>query len=257
MSLLNVSVNPLTSGLNVTTANKPIILSQADQTLIIINIFIGAIGLIGNAFVIIIIVCFTSMYKQLANLFVINQSIIDAFSSLLILITQALAIFGVRPVLAPHEFASELYCRVWRARLILWGTYTASIYNLVMLTLERYLKIVYPILHKTSFSPSKAKILLLSVWLFGFAFEISYSIPTSQVIGSSCMPVSIWPTMLTQQAIGILILCVQYFFPLIIFIVCYTKMIRIFARVKVQNGLGMIDVHFILVCYNYIFWCKK
>ena len=227
----------LTNVIHSTSATNGIGNSKSNL-LTVINIFIGSVGLVGNTFVIIIIACFTSMHKHLANLFVINQSFIDAISSLLVMITHLVVLLRVQPVLIPNTFASEFYCRIWKSRVLLWGTYTSSIYNLVMLTVERYLKIVHPIFYKTWFILQKAKLLLLSVWLFGIIFELAYGIPTSQVDHSLCLSVSIWPNYVTQQTVGYLIIIVQYWLPLVIFIFSYTRMIRIFGRTKIHNGTG-------------------
>jgi hypothetical protein len=104
-----------------------------------INISIGCVGLIGNVFVIVVIMGFTSLYKQLATVFVINQSVIDAASSLFVIAQQTTNYFKI-PVYAGQP-ASEVYCRVWRAQTIMWGLYVSSTYNLVALTIERYFKV--------------------------------------------------------------------------------------------------------------------
>jgi hypothetical protein len=104
-----------------------------------INITIGCVGLIGNVFVIVVIMGFTSLYKQLATVFVINQSVIDAASSLFVIAQQTTNFFRI-PVYA-GEPASETFCRVWRSQTILWGFFTTSTYNIVALTAERYLKV--------------------------------------------------------------------------------------------------------------------
>ena len=200
--------------------------SLADSLLFFVNILFGSIGFVGNTFVIIVIVCFTSMHKQLANHFVINQSFIDAVSSLFV-ITQIISKSTQQPVLIPNEFASEFYCRVWYNQVLLWGTYISSTYNLVVLTIERYLKIVHPILHKTSFTSRKSKILIISVWLFGTLFQTAYGIPTSRIVGTICRTVSFWPNEITQHVVGYLVIIIQYWLPLIIFVLAYTKMIKV------------------------------
>ena len=223
--------------------------SLADLLLLIANITIGCIGLIGNTFVVVVIVGFTSMYKQIANFFVINQSIIDAVSSLLA-IAQLASSFAPNIVLIPNHFASEFYCRVWQSQLLLWGAYAASTYNLVVLTIERYIKIVHPIAHKNSFTPRRAKFLLLFVWLFGF-LQVSYGIPTTIIIDSSCSTNALWPNEVTQQVVAILFIAIQYWIPLLVFIVSYSKMIRIFRRIDVHNEKGrFIDLDVLVNCLS-------
>jgi hypothetical protein len=104
-----------------------------------ITITIGCVGLIGNVFVIVVIMGFTSLYKQLATVFVINQSVIDSASSLFVIAQQTTNYYKI-PVYAGQP-ASEVYCRVWRSQTFLWGFFVSSTYNLVALTVERYLKV--------------------------------------------------------------------------------------------------------------------
>lgn len=213
--------------------------SLADDILFIFNIIIGSIGLVGNVFVIIVIIFFTSMHKQLANHFVINQSIIDAVSSLFVIADYISSKSRIAPTLIPNEFASEFYCRVWYNQVLLWGSYLSSTYNLVVLTIERYMKIVHPIFHKNSFSSLKSKLLIVFVWLFGVSFQALYTIPPTRIVNGRCRTVSFWPNDATQQIVAYVIIIVQYFLPLVVFIVAYTKTIRQFLRrAKIHNEQG-------------------
>ena len=232
--IISLTDNNSDSGSNSSIANS----SMTNQLLVIANILIGLIGLVGNTFFFVIIVCFTSMHKQLAHIFIVNQSIIDALSASLV-IAQMVSELTLHPILTQNEFASEVYCRVWQTQLFVWSMYTSSKYNLVVLTIERYLKIVHPILHKTSFSLRKAKVLLIFVWLFGIVSEVIYLVPTSRVVGSYCWTEAFWPDVITHQIVGYLIIVVQYWLPLLIFIVAYAKMIKIFRLARVHaNGQG-------------------
>jgi hypothetical protein len=137
----NVTFNMSKPGLTllptVTTATTAT--ASSDAIWRAINIAIGCVGLIGNVFVIVVILGFTSLYKQLATVFVINQSVIDAASSLFVIAQQTTNYFKI-PVYAGQP-ASEVYCRVWRSQTFMWGLYVSSTYNLVALTAERYLKV--------------------------------------------------------------------------------------------------------------------
>ena len=228
------------TGFNVTATYQTKInsYSAVGNSLLVVNVLIGSIGLLGNAFVVVVIVCFTSMHKQLANRFVINQSIIDAVSSLFV-IAHIVSKSSTQPTLIPNEFASEFYCRVWYNQVLLWGTYMSSTYNLVVLTIERYMKIVHPIYHKTSFTSLKSKLLILFVWLFGISFLTVYAVPSTRIVEGRCWIVSFWPNDVTQQIVAYLVIVMQYFLPLIVIVVAYTKMIQHFLRrTKIHNQQG-------------------
>ena len=194
-----------------------------NSALQIVSIAAGVIGLTGNTFVIVVIVGFTSMHKQLTNMFVVNQSIIDAVSSL-IMTAQATSLVK-NSKFFEGQIMSEIYCRLWYSQTILWGCYVSSTYNIVVLTIERYLKIVHPVFHKVSFTRRKAKILLVLVWLFGITFQISYIVPTTAIVKTKCLTSVFWPSAAVRYFMGYVIWTIQYWFPVLVFLIAYAKMI--------------------------------
>ena len=203
----------------------------------VVHISFGVLGLLGNLFVVIVIVGFTKMHKKFTNMYVVNQSIIDGISSL-ILIAQMLS-HNVKVTLTAHQPLSEIYCRAWSSQGLLWGCYTASIYNIVVLTIERYLKIVHPVFHKVFFTLRKAKALLTFVWLFGISFQYAYLAPTATVINNRCLPLVNWPNISTRDLVGYVTFMVQYFLPVLIFITAYWKMLRALKRVDATGNEGI------------------
>ena len=208
--------------------------------LLTLQIVIGCIGVIANGIIVIIIVGFTSMHKQLGNIFVVNQNIIDCLSSLL-LTCQTISLFSM-PILVEGQLVSEMYCRLWQTGWLYWSLFVSSTYNVVVLTIERYLKIVHPIVHKNSFTLWKAKILLVVIWLFGFAFEAAVGVSSTTVQGSQCLIVAIWPNVIIQQMTGYLTVAVLYFIPTLVFTFCYTKMIRSLRHVGPRQESGNLEL---------------
>lgn len=203
-------------------------MSSSEIVMITVQSVIGLVGVIGNGFVIVVIAFYTTMHRQLANVFVVNQSAIDGLSSLIMIATLASGSDSgwYAPSLVEGQFGSELYCRVWQSGFIQWSFFTSSTYNLVVLALERYVKIVYPVVYKTSFTKFKVRILLAFVWLVGPVYTGSYGIPTTIVSGSSCLVVMAWNNDATKILVSYLSVMVQYFIPALVFFITYTKMIR-------------------------------
>ena len=202
----------------------------------VVHISFGVLGLLGNLFVIIVIVGFTKMHKQFTNMYVVNQSIIDGISSL-ILIAQMLS-QNVKVTLTAHQPLSEIYCRAWSSQGLLWGCYIASIYNIVVLTIERYLKIVHPVFHKAFFTLRKAKALLAFVWLFGISFQFAYLAPTTAIISNRCWLLINWPNSNTRNLVSYVNFVVQYWLPALIFIIAYWKMLRALGRLVTKGNKG-------------------
>ena len=212
--------------------------SQTDSDFIlalrVMNIIIGVVGLLANTFVVVVIVCCTKMHKQIANLFVVNQSIIDATSSLFLIAQIASQFKAVK--LVEGELGSEVYCRLWKVQTFLWGFMTSSTYNLIVLTIERYLKIVHPSFYKTAFTRYKAKFLLATVWLFGISFQLCYNVPTTSIVGTSCWSDSNWPNETIQDVMSYVIIGIQYWLPVCVFVFAYGQIIRTLKRVGHTNN---------------------
>ena len=114
-------------------------------------ITIASLGILGNSVVLVVLLGLTKMRKRMTSAFIINQSIIDALTAVFLLLTTVLPSDGR----VYKSVADDLYCRLWVTRLPLWLCLHCSTYNLVALTIERYLSVVHPIHHKTSFSRLK------------------------------------------------------------------------------------------------------
>ena len=194
-------------------------------------IVIGSVGLLDNLLVILVIFNYTTMRKKMTNLFIINQSIIDAVASFFILMLGAIEVDGYD--MTSGNIHDEFVCSVWLARAPLWSMLMSSTYNLVCLTFERYLEIVHPVYHKVNFSQTKAVIAIACVWFCGPVYNFSFLLPTSEIINGVCYPFIIWPSKVIQRIVGVMNIILLYFFPLCFMIYCYAKMV-ITLRMRIQ-----------------------
>ena len=185
-------------------------------------IVIGSVGLLDNLLVIIIIFNYTTMRKKMTNIFIINQSIIDAVASFFIMMLGVIEVDGYNMI--SGNIHDEFVCRFWLTRVLLWSMLMSSTYNLVCLTFERYLEIVHPVYHKVNFSQTKAIIAMVCVWICGPAYHFSYQLPTSEIINGVCYPFAIWPNQAIQRVVGVMTIIVQYVFPICFMVCCYAKM---------------------------------
>ena len=195
-----------------------------------VSFVIGSLGLIGNTFVVFVILADGSMRKQLTNAYITNQSLLDATVSLLLIFTTAFEDDGRRY----DSLLDELFCKLWLTKVSLWAMFVSSTYNLIALTTERYLAVVHPIWHKTKLTRHKVAVSVTFVWLFGPVYNMAYMIPTSVITTNGrCSVYSFWPSKLWQNAFGVLTIFVQFFFPLFLLTFFYTRMIVVLrSRVR-------------------------
>ena len=146
-------------------------ITLAEQIQEVLYYLIGSVAMTGNLFVIIVIFQYTKMRSVPTNILVINQSFIDGIAGLFLILTRR---FQYRYDWPLYGITGEVFCRVWAARIPLWGLLESSTYNLLALSLERYIAIVHPITHRVSITRIKMTIVIVFVWLFGFILQILY-----------------------------------------------------------------------------------
>jgi hypothetical protein len=78
--------------------------------------------------------------------------------------------------------------------------------------------------------------MLISVWLFGFAFEAALNIPTWVISNGTCWIMTTFPTDALKSAVAYITITVEYWLPLAIFVAAYSRMIRSLRRVGPHQG---------------------
>ena len=218
----------------------------------VMYIGIGVIGVCSNGFVIFIILNTRAMKKKFANWFVINQSVIDFCASIfLIFDTTSFAL-----VTSFEGWSGELTCRLWSSAFLLWGTFISSTYNLVVISLERYLGVCHPVWHHKHFSRKAAIFFLFAPWLIGFVIEMFIPLVTN-VQNGSCVLYQ-FPTKFAQKAHGIFIIIIDYIFPFLFMVFCYVstalkihKLPNTSNKVKKRTELNVLKT-LIIVCTCYV-----
>jgi len=110
-------------------------------------------GFLSNVFVIIVIIVYRPMREHVTNLYLINQSLIDATVATFLFLTALLQ--DDKQPRTPGNWADEALCRLWFTKMPVWGLLMSSTYNVVSLTIERFLAIVYPFRYRAWHSRRK------------------------------------------------------------------------------------------------------
>lgn len=109
----------------------------------------------------------------------------------------------------------------------------ASSYGIVIMTLEKFLAIVYPILYMNSISGKKVvvRLMLVGPWFIFPFFNICLNAPTTGINSDGlCIPFAFWPSEAVRNGVGVFFLVVEYFVPLFCLIFCYTRMAMVLHR---------------------------
>jgi len=144
-----------TNGTSIFSGSAPVEISTTIKDKIMKGFYVGisSLGIFGNIIVLIVLFSLAKMRKKLTSLFIINQSIVDALTALFLLLTTVLPPDGR----VYKSLADDFYCRFWVTRFPLWLCIHCSTYNLVALTIERYVSVVHPVVHKLAFNRVKGE----------------------------------------------------------------------------------------------------
>ncbi|XP_033104257.1 trace amine-associated receptor 1-like [Anneissia japonica] len=127
-------------------------------------IFFGIIGIVGNGTVCIFVLCSKTLRKKFTYKLICNLALADFVASTYII---------PQPVIKyEHNLQYEILCRIHGSSFPLWASFVASGICLLIITLDRYWAIVYPLRYiSISTSRFKTKLYLALPWVYGILFQ--------------------------------------------------------------------------------------
>ena len=205
----------------------------------IVNAIIVFLGLVGNMLVILILVKYASLRKQATNVLILSQCVVDFISALilgLMLITEILDIYGVEWVtLSDSNVLSHVWCAWWQSHDLVRAVFRVSTFNLIVITLERYLGICHPFVHIKHVTTNIVRASIALTWVLGAISVFSFSHWGARVRHGKCT----WVISVYQMdaEISVMVIC-QYLLPVPLFIIMYTMIVRKLAAKHKENSGG-------------------
>ena len=182
--------------------------------------FIAALGIVGNGVAIFVISHSLQMRQKFTNILILNQSSIDLVTSVLILISKSGKISNKNL----SGVGGDILCKFWITEFPLWSVMVSSSYNLMLLSIERYMGIVYPMFHLNFFSRTKIILLAGAAWCPGPILKLCFLVPTSGVVNGRCVMMAIYASTLWKKMCGVVLFFFEYLLPIAVFVICYTRM---------------------------------
>jgi len=170
--------------------------------------------------------------KRAINLLIIHQNIVDLTCCFLLVITYSSAdkmeLTGMLGYFLCTFFVSETatYCALY-----------ASVINLMILTVERYLKIVHPFWSKKNLKRWMIYTAMALVWIIAKMLLVPVVLTTTVVEDGFCLPYFKWESPTVQAIYGAIMAFVFIILPLITFIYCYGRIVVVMKRqMRVMAG---------------------
>lgn len=209
-----------------------------------LSIAIGILGIFSNGLAIVVIISSRSMRRRKSCTLIFNQSLADFGSSMALV-----AYSTIQTTLVTDDFKGHFLCEIWLSGGLFWGFLLVSTWNLMALTIERYLSVVYPVWHNNHVSHKRIKIAMVFIWIIPIGQSLIEATATTEIVNGNCKPYSKWSSEAARRVYGVILLIGYNILPLVCFLICYTKMALVIrAKAKkmtpstTSESVGIISV---------------
>ena len=199
---------------------------------------IAVFGTASNTLVLYALVAYNARKakKRAVNLLIIHQNVIDLSSCLLLIITYSI---GYRTDLAGA--LGYFLCTFFVSESATYCSLYASVINLTSLTIERYLKVVYPFWAKTHIKRWMVHATMVFAWIVGILYAMPVVFVMTTVVDGHCVAVAHfdWETSTVRIVYSAFGNCLLFLLPLVIFVYCYGHIVVVMRRqMRVMAGHG-------------------
>ena len=197
----------------------------------ILFLLIAIIGIVGNAFILIVHFKHRALKNGLIDHLLGNQSLADLVTSIVLLVTILL---NLPQNLATNSWWDELVCRVVHTQLLLISSYSTSVYNLVTVSLFHHVQNVHPLFYTIRLKGIKARYYIGVIWFLGFGCNILFLVPSSGLANENlCIEFELFPSNALRMTVGILMVILNGFIPTLIML--YTLLCSLVRFCKLGN----------------------
>ena len=201
------------------------------------QIAVVVIGVVGTASNALILYAFYASKQHKKHVLIVNQNVIDFFTSLFLAITYALILCNFYLI----GVGGNWFCMLLLSENPLWATLFASKINLMSVTIERYLKVVYPTWSNNKLRNWMIYSAVAFAWISGLVHIGLLQLNRTDVIGGVCLPYVNFPSHIAYLLYGVWYFISYYLLVIVIFIFGYWRIlvaIRRQARVMASHSAG-------------------
>lgn len=158
----------------------------------IVHLLFGIMGTLVSVFVLVGIRLSERSRVNTSTIYIANHTTLELVSCVMMTVRYAMAVAGVL-VYRNSGTAEMALCILIDGAIVLKAAMFGGIISVVIITLDRYWKIVHPIHHRKYYRRWMAKVGLIIPWLSGVATQFP-QISTTAIIRGRCSTVAVWPT---------------------------------------------------------------
>jgi len=208
------------------TAGANVVMSSSRGIEFYFRCAVVIIGVVGTATNALILYAFVASAQHKKHVLIFNQNLLDFFGSLLLVISYSLKLCNI------YLTGSGGYwiCMVFLSENVIWCLILASKTNLMIVTIERYLKVVYPVWSKKILKKWALISAVALAWISGIVHNFALTFVTSAVMDGVCYAYMFWKSPESQMAYGIWYFASFYVLVLTLFVFCYGSILAAIRR---------------------------
>ena len=195
------------------------------RVLKILVIFVGCIGTLANGLVVYVL-SRSDQQKKSVPIFIINQLTLDLFSSISLILVYTWKLAEVRL----YGTLNVVLCSIIGSEDIFWIGVAGSTVNLTFMTIERYIKIVFPKFYQDFYRNWITYFLMFLSWATGFSANFPVIWITTDFTDGNCLPLAHYPSVEYAIGVGVFGLLLSYILPITTFLICYGHIIITIRR---------------------------
>jgi len=157
-----------------------------------VGLIISSIGLCANSVVLGVLVRARRQFGSSVNTLISNQSAMDLFAC----VSLMLSIVFLRTDGYKHngsEVANGAICFIFEAGTLAAVGLTAGNIGLMVITLERYFKIVHAIAHRKYYKKWMTSVGVALPWIGATCLVLFPAMGTTRYVNGRCLRLSVWP----------------------------------------------------------------
>jgi len=122
---------------------------------------------------------------------------------------------------------------------LLWCSLISSIINLMSVTIERYVKVVYPIRSKKILHKWVIYGAIAFAWISSFVYNMTLTLFTTGIVDGVCYGFAFWGSRTSAKVNAVWIFVSFFVLPVCLFVFCYGHILVVIRRqAKVMAAYG-------------------
>ena len=145
---------------------------------------VALFGFIANSAMLTCLLVYRQTNRKTMNIFIFNQTVLDLITTLIVCVKTALVMSGYFKT--KTGVLRMLMCMLIENDAITASVIYSAVYGLVVITVERYVKIVHPVAHRNHYRRWMTYVGVATPWLIGLITSAVPSLTTAHFVNGTC-----------------------------------------------------------------------